>query len=190
MIINGREVKIDRSKVRISEMDKAYCELVKEILEKGIKTNNRTGIDTLSIAGWNYKFDVGREFPIAETKDVKVRNCTSEIEWIHFVQDNHPSWLRERGNNTWNLWEVDRDGIYRIYEQGENALDDPEKVVPLMENVRNPITGNVELVPYLDKSGKQVMVKSMDVIDKKSDARIIKQAIWFGEKYVGTIGEA
>lgn len=190
MIINGKNIKIDRSKVRISEMDQVYCELVKEILEKGIKTNNRTGIDTLSIAGWNYKFDVGREFPIAETKDVKVRNCTSEIEWIHLVQDNHPSWLRERGNNTWNLWEVDDDGIYRIYEQGDNVINDPEKEVLLMENVRNPINGNVELVPFLDKCGKQVMVKSKDVMDKKSDARTIKQAIWFGPEYVGTIGEA
>ena len=65
MIINGKEIKIDRSKVRVSEMDKAYCELVNEILKNGIKTENRTGIDTLSIAGWNYKFNVGREFPIA-----------------------------------------------------------------------------------------------------------------------------
>ena len=33
MIINGKEIKIDRSKVRVSEMDKAYCELVNEILK-------------------------------------------------------------------------------------------------------------------------------------------------------------
>ena len=117
MIVNGKEIKIDRSKVRLSEMDVAYCKLVDEILKTGIKTQNRTGIDTISIAGWNHKFNVGREFPIAETKDVKVKNSTSEIQWIHTVQDNHPSWLRERGNNTWNLWEVDEDGIYRIYEQ-------------------------------------------------------------------------
>ena len=190
MIINGKEIKIDRSKVRVSEMDKAYCELVNEILKTGIKTENRTGIDTLSIAGWNYKFNVGREFPIAETKDVKVRNCTSEIEWIHIVQDNHPSWLRERGNNTWNLWEVDEDGIYRIYEQGDNAIDDPLKEVPLMEQVRNPITGNVETIPFLDKYGKQIMVKSKDVMDKKNNPRTIKQAIWFGPEYAHTIGEA
>ena len=190
MIINGKKVKIDRSKVRISEMDTVYCELVRDILENGIRTNNRTGIDTLSIAGWNYKFNVGKEFPIAETKDVKVKNCTSEIEWIHLVQDNHPAWLRERGNNTWNLWEVDDDGIYRIYEQGENAINDPERLVPLMEQVRNPITGNIETIPMLDSYGKQIMVKSKDVMDGKSDARTIKQAIWFGKEYAKTIGEA
>ena len=190
MIVNGKEIKIDRSKVRVSEMDAAYCKLVDEILKNGIKTENRTGIDTLSIAGWNYKFNVGREFPIAETKDVKVKNCTSEIQWIHTVQDNHPSWLRERGNNTWNLWEVDKDGIYRIYEQGDKAIDDPEREVPLMEQVRNPITGVVEIIPYLDKYGKQIMVKSKDVMDKKSKARTIKQAIWFGFEYADSIAES
>lgn len=51
MIVNGKEIKIDRSKVRLSEMDVAYCKLVDEILKTGIKTQNRTGIDTISIAG-------------------------------------------------------------------------------------------------------------------------------------------
>lgn len=60
MIVNGKEIKIDRSKVRLSEMDVAYCKLVDEILKTGIKTQNRTGIDTISIAGWNHKFNVGR----------------------------------------------------------------------------------------------------------------------------------
>ena len=190
MIVNGKEIKIDRSKVRLSEMDVAYCKLVEEILKTGIKTQNRTGIDTISIAGWNHKFNVGREFPIAETKDVKVKNSTSEIQWIHTVQDNHPSWLRERGNNTWNLWEVDEDGIYRIYEQGDNAIDDPEREVPLMEQVRNPLTGVVEIIPRLDKYGRQTRVKSKDVMDKKAHARTIKQAIWFGLEYADSIGEA
>ena len=187
MIVNGKEIKIDRSKVRLSEMDIAYCKLVEEILKTGIKTQNRTGIDTISIAGWNHKFNVGREFPIAETKDVKVKNSTSEIQWIHTVQDNHQSWLRERGNNTWDLWEVDEDGIYRVYEQGENAIDNPEREVPLIEQVKNPVTGVIEKIPYLDKFGKQIMVKSKDVMDKKSKARTIKEAIWFGKEHAGSI---
>lgn len=187
MIVNGKEIKIDRSKVRLTEMDISYCKLVSEILQEGVITKNRTGIDTLSIAGWNYKFNVGREFPVAETKDVKVKNCSSEIQWIHTVQDNHQSWLRERENKTWDLWEVDEDGIYRVYEQGENAIDNPEREVPLIEQVKNPVTGVIEKIPYLDKFGKQIMVKSKDVMDKKSKARTIKEAIWFGKEHAGSI---
>ena len=169
MIVNGKEIKIDRSKVRLSEMDVAYCKLVEEILKTGIKTQNRTGIDTISIAGWNHKFNVGREFPIAETKDVKVKNSTSEIQWIHTVQDNHPSWLRERGNNIWNEWEVDPDGIYRIYESTTEEYDEDKEV-----NVYD-LDGNII-----------IGMKAKSNIEGKN----IKAAKYFGKEFAGTIGTA
>lgn len=190
MKINDKEIEIKRQNAKISEVDEAYCSLVKEILENGIRTNNRTGIDTISIAGWNYKFDLSKGFPIAETKDVKAKNFTSEIQWIHQVQSNKVDWLTARDNHTWDLWVVDDDGIYRIYEQGENIVDDPEREVPLKEQAINPVTGILEKIPILDKYGKQIMVKSKDVMDDKENPRTIKEAIWFGKKYAGTIGEA
>ncbi len=190
MIINGKEIKINRGNAIVSETDEAYCTLVKKILEEGVRTHNRTGIDTIAIAGWNYKFDLSKGFPIAETKDVKAKNFTSEIQWIHQVQSNEVKWLTDRHNHTWDLWVVDEDGIYRIYEQGENAVNDPERLVPLMRQVNNPITGDIEKVPVLDDSGKQVMVQSKDIMDKKDNPRTLKEAIWFGKQYAGTIGEA
>jgi len=183
-------IEINRANAFVSEIDEAYCNLVKEILEKGVRTQNRTGIDTISIAGWNYKFDLRKGFPISETKFVKANNFTSEIQWIHQVQSNKVKWLNDRDNNTWNLWVVDEDGIYREYEQGDNAVYDPEKEVPLMEQVISPVTGLMERIPMLDKYGKQIMVKSKDVMLNLSNPRTIKRATWFGEEYAGTIGEA
>ena len=190
MLVNGKEIEIKRYNAVISEIDNAYCNLVKQILEEGAQTHNRTGIDTIAIAGWNYKFDLQKGFPIAETKDVKAKNLTSEIQWIHQVQSNEVKWLQDRDNHTWDLWVVDDDGIYRIYEQGENAAYDPEREVPLKEQVINPITGILEKIPVLDKYGKQVMVKSKDVMNGIENPRTIKEAIWFGKEYAGTIGEA
>ena len=190
MIISNKMIEINRANAFVSEIDEAYCNLVREILEKGVRTQNRTGIDTISIAGWNYKFDLRKGFPISETKFVKANNFTSEIQWIHQVQSNKVKWLTDRDNNTWNLWVVDEDGIYREYEQGDNAVYDPEKEVPLMEQVINPITGLMERIPMLDKYGKQIMVKSKDVMLNLSNPRTIKRATWFGEEYAGTIGEA
>ena len=190
MIINGKEIKIDRNNAVLSDCDIAYCNLVKEILNKGARTKNRTGIDTISIPGWNYQFDLSKQFPITETKDVKIKNCTSEIQWIHQVQSNEVRWLQNRENHIWDLWVVDEDGIYRTYEQGDNSINNPEKEVPLVEQVINPITGSLDKKPMLDKYGKQIMVKSKDVIDNKENPRTIKEAIWFGKEYAGTIGEA
>ena len=190
MKINGKEIQINRANAVVSEMDEAYCRLVKQILDEGIQTHNRTGIDTIAIPGWNYKFDLGNGFPISETKKVNAKNLTNEIQWIHQVQSNEVKWLTDRDNHTWDLWVVDADGIYRVYEQGSNAVNDPERMVPLMEQVMNPVTGIMEKIPKLDESGKQIMVKSMDLMTGADDPRTIKEAIWFGPQYAGTIGEA
>lgn len=188
IIIDGKEIKINRKNAVISETDEGYCRLVEQILNEGIQTNNRTGIDTLSIAGWNYKFDLQKGFPIAETKKVNAKNFSSEIQWIHQAQSNRVDWLLERENPVWNQWVVDADGIWREYEQGDNAIDDPNKMVPLMEQVINPITGVLERIPKLDKYGKEIMVAPL--LDKDGKVRTIKRATWFGPEYIGTIGEA
>ena len=190
MKINGKEIKIKRENAHVSEVDKAYCNLLQQILDEGLRTHNRTGIDTISIAGWNYKFDLQKGFPILETKKVNAKKFSSEIQWIHQVQSNRVAWLNERDNDIWDLWAVDDDGIYRRYEQGENAIDDPERVVPLLRQVIDPITGLLEKIPMVDKYNNPIMVKSLDVMNEKPDARTISEAIWFGPEYAGTIGEA
>lgn len=190
MIINGKEIKIIRENAIVAKADTIYCELVKKILSEGVITNNRTGIDTISIPGWNYQFDVSKYFPITETKDVKIRQAASEIQWIHQVQSNRVEWLRERENYIWDDWVIDNDGIYRVYEQGVNAINDPERMVPLYVQTINPFTGVLEKTPVMGYDGKQRMIKSKDIIDGKENPRTIKEAIWFGTPYAGTIGEA
>ena len=70
MEINGKEVEVNRKDAVVRDFDKQYCELLKKILEEGELFENRTGVDTLSIPGGGYVFDVGNEFPILESKKV------------------------------------------------------------------------------------------------------------------------
>lgn len=128
MEINGKEVKINRKDAVVRDFDKQYCELLKKILEEGELFENRTGVDTLSIPGGGYVFDVGNEFPILESKKIMLKNALSELLWIYQAQTNVVSWLRERGNNIWNEWEVDSDGIYRIYESTTEEYDEDKEV--------------------------------------------------------------
>ena len=128
MEINGKEVEVNRKDAVVRDFDKQYCELLKKILEEGELFENRTGVDTLSIPGGGYVFDVGNEFPILESKKIMLKNALSELLWIYQVQTNVVSWLRERGNNIWNEWEVDSDGIYRIYESTTEEYDEDKEV--------------------------------------------------------------
>ena len=58
-------------------------EMFKKILEEGELFENRTGVDTLSIPGGGYVFDVGNEFPILESKKIMLKNALSELLWIY-----------------------------------------------------------------------------------------------------------
>lgn len=169
MEINGKEVKINRKDAVVRDFDKQYCELLKKILEEGELFENRTGVDTLSIPGGGYVFDVGNEFPILESKKIMLKNALSELLWIYQVQTNVVSWLRERGNNIWNEWEVDSDGIYRIYESTTEEYDEDKEV-----NVYD-LDGNII-----------IGMKAKSNIEGKN----IKAAKYFGKEFAGTIGTA
>lgn len=169
MEINGKEVKINRKDAVVRDFDKQYCELLKKILEEGELFENRTGVDTLSIPGGGYVFDVGNEFPILESKKIMLKNALSELLWIYQAQTNVVSWLRERGNNIWNEWEVDSDGIYRIYESTTEEYDEDKEV-----NVYD-LDGNII-----------IGMKAKSNIEGKN----IKAAKYFGKEFAGTIGTA
>lgn len=169
MEINGKKVKINRKDAVVRDFDKQYCELLKKILEEGELFENRTGVDTLSIPGGGYVFDVGNEFPILESKKIMLKNALSELLWIYQAQTNVVSWLRERGNNIWNEWEVDSDGIYRIYESTTEEYDEDKEV-----NVYD-LDGNII-----------IGMKAKSNIEGKN----IKAAKYFGKEFAGTIGTA
>lgn len=169
MEINGKKVEVNRKDAVVRDFDKQYCELLKKILEEGELFENRTGVDTLSIPGGGYVFDVGNEFPILESKKIMLKNALSELLWIYQVQTNVVSWLRERGNNIWNEWEVDSDGIYRIYESTTEEYDEDKEV-----NVYD-LDGNII-----------IGMKAKSNIEGKN----IKAAKYFGKEFAGTIGTA
>ena len=160
---------LNKEDYKVREFDKKYCELLKKILTEGELFENRTGIDTLSVEGVNFKLDLGKEFPLLESKKVLLKNALSEMLWIYQAQTNDVSWLRERGNNIWNEWEVDSDGIYRIYESTTEEYDEDKEV-----NVYD-LDGNII-----------IGMKAKSNIEGKN----IKAAKYFGKEFAGTIGTA
>lgn len=170
MVINGKEFNsLNKENYKIRDFDKAYCELLKDILKNGELFENRTGIDTLSVEGVNFKLNLGKEFPLLESKKVLLKNALSEMLWIYQAQTNDVSWLRERENNIWNEWEVDSDGIYRIYESTTENYDKDKEV-----NVYD-LDGNII-----------IGMKAKSNIEGKN----IKAAKFYGKEYAGTIGTA
>lgn len=103
----------------MAKWDKIYVELCKEILGKGTRVQNRTGIDTIKIPFKSFEFDLSDEFPILTTKFVAFKSAVLEMLWFYQAQSNDVRWLQERGVKIWNEWEIDEDGHYqdRVFDK-------------------------------------------------------------------------
>jgi thymidylate synthase len=106
----------------MTKWDKDYLELCKRILEEGVEVENRTGINTIKVPSHNFHFDLSKEFPILQTKQLFFKNAITEILWIYQAQSNDVRWLHERNNHVWDEWMIDEDGIYRVYDNKTKEL--------------------------------------------------------------------
>ena len=83
--------------------DKEYLDLCKYILDNGIEKEDRTGVGTKSIFGYQMKFDLNNGFPLLTTKKVNFNLVWSELLW--FIKgDTNIRFLIENNNNIWNEW--------------------------------------------------------------------------------------
>ena len=174
----------------MTNFDRQYLELVKKILNEGVEVENRTGINTIKVPSHNFEFDLGKEFPILETKQTFFKNAIIEMLLIWQMQSNDVRDLQERGVHIWDEWMVDDDGIYRIYEPvvpGKEYVYEPDKEVvvydPLSVPVSDPFAKRNPLKPKLDENGRVMTAKS------NIPGKTIKTAKYYGKEMAGKIGK-
>jgi thymidylate synthase len=82
---------------------KQYLGIIKTILEKGEKKDDRTGTGTLAIAGAMFEHDMKNGFPLLTTKKTPFRLIATELEFfIKGITDK--KWLQDRNNHIWDEW--------------------------------------------------------------------------------------
>lgn len=88
---------------------KAYLDLVKNVLDNGVRKENRTGTDTISSFAEHYKVDLAEGFPLLTTKKVFFRSVILELLW-YLRGEDHIRWLRDENDcHIWDAW-ADEDG--------------------------------------------------------------------------------
>ena len=171
----------------MTEFDREYLELVRKILAEGIEVENRTGINTIKIPEYSFKFDLRREDPILTTKQFFARQAITEMLWIWQMGSNDVRELQKRNVHIWDEWMVDEDGIYRIYEPYTEEFDpdrEVEVIDPLSVPVSDPFGLTHKFKSKLDSNGNVMKAKSL------KDGKNIKAAKWYGPEYAYTIGTA
>jgi len=87
---------------------KQYLDTVSEVLETGVRKENRTGIDTLSTFNINYEIDMQEGFPLLTTKEISWKNIVVENLWF-LSGDTDIGLLKKHGCRFWDPW-ADEDG--------------------------------------------------------------------------------
>lgn len=82
---------------------KQYLDCVREVLSKGTRRENRTGVDTLSTFNVNYEIDLADGFPLLTTKEISWKNIVVENLWF-LSGETHVGLLRKHGCRFWDPW--------------------------------------------------------------------------------------
>lgn len=93
---------------------RTYLDLMEHVLQHGTKKSDRTGTGTLSVFGYQMRFDLSRGFPLLTTKKVHLRSIIHELLW--FLQgDTNIKYLKDNKVTIWDEWADENGNLGPVY---------------------------------------------------------------------------
>ncbi|HTV94446.1 MAG TPA: thymidylate synthase [Steroidobacteraceae bacterium] len=152
-------------------MDRAYLDLLQDILANGARKSDRTGTGTLSVFGRMLRHDLRDGLPLLTTKRLHVKSILYELLWF-LRGDTNIGFLHDHGVTIWDEWATPQGDLGPVYGSQWRAWQGPsgetfDQVARLIESIRNKPDSRRHIisawnVAYLPEESKPPQVNAAE----------------------------
>jgi len=120
---------------------KQYLNLLRHVKSEGIQKEDRTGTGTLSVFGYQMRFDLDKGFPLVTTKEVHLKSIIYELLW--FLQgDTNIKYLNDNGVTIWDEWANKEGDLGPVYGAQWRSWQAKNKTIDQISDVIQQIRTN------------------------------------------------
>jgi thymidylate synthase len=134
-----------------------YLDLMRHVLDRGTQKHDRTGTGTISVFGYQMRFNLQDGFPLVTTKKLHLKSIIHELIWF-LSGDTNIKYLRDNGVRIWDEW-ADADGnLGPVYGYQWRSWPTPDgRHIDQISQVANTIKNNPD--------SRRIMVSAWNVGD-------------------------